>query len=1162
MSCTEYVSINTHYTRSINLERDSSSSDVLAAYIPTSRAIRTLERVANSLNAEQAPRAWSLVGPYGSGKSSFSVFTAGLFSDPQSVLSKTAHQKLKAVEPRLQKNLSESIDSSKGMLEVLVTGSPEPMSKRILVGIKSAIDEAWAGRRGKRPPFFRTLDQLIDQDEVIASQILDFIQDLQHGLEKIGFRGLLLIIDELGKFLEYEARHYGANDIYLLQMLAEHACAGSTCNLYVFVMLHQSFEQYAKGLGENLKNEWSKVQGRFEEVPFIESSEQVLRVVSNAFEQNIPAKLTKPIGEQVTKWVETLDKAQALPTSLKPTEAVELFGACYPLHPVSALILPVLCQKIAQNERTLFSYLGSHEEYGLSDMLTKLQPPNEFVRPHHIFDYFVSNQSAALSDYVTHRRWAEVVTAIERLGDAPDSDIELLKTIGILNILGSKGGLKASKALLECCFPKKAIVKGSIQQLTEHSIIAFRKFNGEYRVWQGSDFDLEEAVQEAADHIGEFELAEELNKRQALQPVVARRYTIRNGALRYFSPLFVDARSYKTTPLKGSLPRLILFVAGAQDDEKIFHDQVVGHFSDLDIVAICKNGSYLRESTAEVLALKYVGESRQELNNDPVAKREFTDRLNAAEVTQGAVLAELLENPEESNWYHKAKLLEVFSKRGFQEQLSHVLSKVFHKAPELHNELVNRDKPSSQANAGRIKLLHAMLSSSNAVDLGIEKFPPEKAIYRSILMEPGLHRETSLNEWQFCEPEKGTPYYHVWQRIEKFLEETEREPKSFAELNAELMAPPYGVKAGVLPILYIAVYCVYQRELAIYESRQYRPVFSADMLERFVKRPDEFTVQRFRIVGLRASIYEEYRTLFTDGQEKSVIQLVRPLADLIGSLAEYTQKTRSSELSDAALRVRDAFKLAKSPEKLLFEDLPNALGYGAELEKESGNLKGFSESLQSSLRELKYAYPNLIKHERKLLSQAFHIDENLPLSDLRKTAVGRFEGLEQYTVDVDGLRALIKRISKKTGSDDEWLENVLMFLGQKPSSKWSDTDRAEAEVKLSDYAKRILDLRTLRLHYDKSAEKYEGDFEVILLKTLKRGEEPVEEVVAIDKVRHEAIKSVKEEVQAALEKHKDKELRLAILAELVDGYLGDRKTAEPSKKGRTPKGKGRVARVK
>jgi hypothetical protein len=287
--------------------------------------------------------------------------------------------------------------------------------------------------------------------------------EAQKALAKIGFKGILLIVDELGKFLEYEARHYGANDIFLLQSLAEHACGGSKCNLFLFVMLHQSFEQYAKGLGESLKNEWSKVQGRFEEVPFIESSEQVLRVVSSAFEYKFSKQESSTIRKAITDVVEVLDSSGALPSVLKKTEAIRLFESCYPLHPVSALILPLLCQKIAQNERTLFSYLGSHEEFGLVDMLARLSSVDEWVFPHHIFDYFISNQSAALSDYATHRRWAEVVTALERLGDARSGDIALLKTIGILNIIGAKAGLKPSKAILEASQPSRKAVAKSLK---------------------------------------------------------------------------------------------------------------------------------------------------------------------------------------------------------------------------------------------------------------------------------------------------------------------------------------------------------------------------------------------------------------------------------------------------------------------------------------------------------------------------------------------------------------------------------------------------------------------------------------------------------------------------------------------------------------------------
>ena len=77
------IQLDTHYSRSINLERDADSRDILNAYIPTTRAIQTLDKIAETFNNKSAPRAWSLVGPYGSGKSSFAVFLSHLLEDQE-----------------------------------------------------------------------------------------------------------------------------------------------------------------------------------------------------------------------------------------------------------------------------------------------------------------------------------------------------------------------------------------------------------------------------------------------------------------------------------------------------------------------------------------------------------------------------------------------------------------------------------------------------------------------------------------------------------------------------------------------------------------------------------------------------------------------------------------------------------------------------------------------------------------------------------------------------------------------------------------------------------------------------------------------------------------------------------------------------------------------
>ncbi len=1164
MSLNEFISVNTHYTRSINLERDSGSIDVVSAYIPTSRALRTLSRVVDGFNTELSPRAWSLIGPYGSGKSSFSVFLSHLMSSPQSGGTDTAFNVLKKHDERLAERFESEVKDSDGYLKVLITGAPEPLSRRLLKGMAKAVEAYWTFK-GPKPKVIADLHQAA-KAETSSSDIVELVSELQKALHKKQCKGILLVIDELGKFLEYEARHYGANDIYLLQALAEYACKGDEANLFLFVMLHQSFEQYAKGLGENLKNEWSKVQGRFEEVPFLESSEQVLRVVSAAFSHRFSSDDQSLLLINTDKSISTLIEQEAIPSALTHNEAVSLYASCYPLHPVSAVLLPLLCQKVAQNERTLFSYLGSHEEFGLQHMLQTKSDVGAYIYPHHIYDYFITNQPAVLGDYLTHRRWAEVVTAIERLGDAEEDEINMLKTIGLLNIIGSKGGFKASREILGLCAPNKSRANKAMKSLTEKSIVTYRRFNSEFRVWQGSDFDLEAALQEEINNIGQFALAEELSKTQTMQPIVARRYTIKSGSLRYFVPVFVDAKSFKRIEPMSADARMIFYLASDQDDEKIFHKDVRGNFSELDIVALNMNGAQLYESVVENLALQRVQSTRQELNSDPVAKREFEDRLAAAETGLGYLLDELIDRPDQANWYHKQDELQIDNKRQMQAVLSQVLEQVYDKAPIIHNELINRDRPSTQANAARNKLLSAMQNHASEKDLGIEKFPAEKGLYRAVLRATSIHRCDEISgQWSLSAPEMDgrknrSNLKHVWQRIEEFLDSTEHEAKSFADLNADLMAPPYGVKAGLLPILYFAAYLVNQHEVAVYEQRRYRPYFTDEMLDRFVRRPDEFQVQRFKITGLRASIFEQYsKVIHGDSKKRTLLELAKPLATFMGGLPEYTQTTRRG-LSEKTQKVRAAFNLAKSPEKLLFEELPRALGFDV-MSTDSSNegLELFSQSLVEALRELKSAYAVLLEKQKTLMAQAFNVDPALPLNDVRKILAGNFHGLENFTVDVKGLRAFIMRVTKSQGADEEWFENILMYLANKPSNKWKDSDQDAAEYRLSDLSRRVIDLEKLRMHEKDLNAKGQGDFDVYLIRSIKKGGGMYDEVVAVNHGRQSPIEEAKQAIADILNQLPDKELRLGALAELTNEFLGGYKDELTGNKMGESKGSVRLA---
>lgn len=1131
MSLTDHISINTNYTRSINLERDYDSVALINSYIPTSRAIFALKKSLATLESEaNMPRAWTLVGPYGSGKSSFAVFLSHLLANPKSSTFEASLDVLNNVDSKLAKQFQTiGKDTTLGHCVVLLTGSPEPLGKRLIQALNDAVLTYWKSRKGAFPKAVKNISQLAEQEKVSTTDIIEAIKAIQITIANIGGNGLLIIIDELGKFLEYEARYPETNDIYLLQALAELAYTGGESALSLYVILHQGFERYAKGLGDSLKNEWAKVQGRFESIPFLEATEQTLQIVARAILPKESVDLS-PIKKQASKIAKTLAKAEALAGSLEEAEAAKLFADCYPLHPISALLLPVLCQKVAQNERTLFNYLGSDECFGLKQSLETLGNIGDWIYPWEIYEYFIHNQSAALVDHFTHRRWAEVVTAVDRLGNIDNNETRLLKTIGLFNIIGSQGGLKASKEIIALCLPNEQLVDDIIDSLKSESLIQYRKYSNEYRVWQGSDFDIEREVDTAKQKLGLFSLAEYLNNQYENRPIVARRFSIEKGTLRYFDTCFIDAETYGNTSPKAENARIIFYLSQNQQDVKKFHTNIIDYYSERDILVEFPQTEHLRDAIAEVKALRNIQTSNQALNSDPIAQREFKDRYQAALQIEETKYTEILDYPEKSHWYWLGKTFVITNKRDLQNKLSSILDAVYEFTPIIKNELINRTKPSSQAAGGRNRLLQAMVAHPHKKDLGIEKFPAEKAIYRAVLRETKLHRKID-NQWKFTAPPKQSSLYPVWKAMEDFLETTEKKPHSFAELSEIISKPPYGVKAGILPILFLALYLVKRDELALYEDRRYLPSLSREELERFVKKPDGFTVQLFKIEGLNASLFECYTDALFEKKPESVIQAIRPLAQFINDLNPYIQKT--SDISKKAQNLRMAFNLSKSPESLLFEGIPKALGY-KKVSKQ--NLEGYADTLKSTIRDLKYAYENLIKKQKVLLINAFQLSNKSDLSELRIQLRGRYKGLESYTVDIDGLKAFLLRLISTTESDEKWFANLLMFLGKKDSKKWTDIDRSRAEMRLSDYSKRILDLETLSLEQKRTAINTDQDFDVILLKAIKKGDEERVHAVAIDANTHKAAAIIKEKLKEQLS-NESEELQLAVLAELVDEFL-------------------------
>ena len=1133
MSLADKIAVNTRYTRSINLERDRGSLSIVQAYLPTSRGIRLLEDIRAAFGTKDRPRAWSLIGPYGCGKSSFGLFLHELLGDNTNQSTTMAANRLR----RESRILSQHFHKQKPWCRVVLTGSEEPLLERLLAALDEAGTEFWNRRPGRKPAVLDDIRKATEQGETSDSQILGLIDALQDALEKSGAGGLLIVIDELGKFLEHEARQ-GAGGVFLLQGLAERAFRGRQANLMLVVLLHQAFDLYARGLSEKLRNDWAKVQGRFESISFVETTEQTLRIVAAAFSNSLADAERESVSKRTTRMARALNKAGALPSALDVNQAAKLFAACYPLHPISLLLLPVLCQRFAQNERTLFSYLGSREPHGFGESVLALKV-GEWVQPSEVYDYFLQNQPAVLADPITHRRWAEVATAVDRAereaANENKPSLNLIKTIGLLNLASSSEAPSAAEGVLSQLFASKKAFREVIEHPLRTSVVQYRKFSDEYRVWQGTDFDIDEHTRQEEEKLGHFELAAALSERVESLPIVARRHSIKTGSLRYFNVAYVDVRSHKLFDVNDNTPRLVFFLAESQDDEAAFHQAREGG-ADNDLWVLHRNGAALRSVIRDALALEGVQRGAQELASDPVAAREVKERLKAAQATERKALHSLTREPTLSDWHWSGEKLDVPHASALQETLSKVMDSIYHETPTISNELINRDRLSSQAAAARNKLFQHMLNHEAQPNLSFEKHPPEKAIYRSVLESSGLHSKTEAG-WAFVALGEKDPLKlrFVWNRLDALFAASETNPVSTDRLMDELAAPPIGLKRGVFPIIFLHYYLVHQHEIALYDEGAYSPRLKFEHLERMMRRPDLFGFQRFRIEGVRATLFNEYsKALFTEGTVRlTVLGIAKPLTQFVLELDDYTQKTR--RLSPTTLQVRQAFFLSKSPEKLLFDALPKACGFDA-----STDLSGFADTLINCLRELKNAYAALLGHMQSALCGCAGLPDETSIGELRALLPGRYRGLDEYTVDIKGLKSFIRRLTNRHLPDDEWLDGILTFLGHKPPAKWTDQDRDTAEYRLAEFSRRLVDLEKLRLHYESVAQQ-DGEMEVILLKTLSKDLGEVDEIVPLTKRTESAIASARERIEGTLASMNDDDLSLALIASVAQGILSARR---------------------
>ena len=628
--------------------------------------------------------------------------------------------------------------------------------------------------------------------------------------------GLIVFVDEMGKLLEGAVRE--RSDVYFFQQLAELA-SRSHGRLIVVGILHQAFEEYSYRLSRELREEWSKIQGRFIDLAVNTGPDEQIALLGEAISSDRRSAEPGPLAETVA----------ALTSRPSSGDLPRLLEECWPLHPVVAGLLgPISRRRFGQNQRSIFGFLNSRETWGFQDFLLRAQD-SELYPPHLLWDYLRLNLEPSIMASPDGHRWALAVDALERcqaLG-GEELHLRLLETIALVDLFKERSGLVPSAAVLSCAFYDRDLqaLPDALVQLQEWSLVVYRKFSDSYSIFEGSDFDVDEAVGRVLEPMDEVDFAR-LNALADLQPIVAKRHYHETGAMRWYdvaiAPLaevLADPESYRPRP--GGVGTFLLAVPTLNEpveEAGLAVRQVVGAVESWDLVVGLPQETWDCAALArELLATEQVRDESPELQGDRVARREVEARISSL---RGYIESELTQAFADALWHARGQESERLSQAQLNGLASDLADRRFNAGPRLHNELLNRTKPSSNAVAAQNALLRRMAQHEGEARLGISGFPAEGGLFKSLLENSRLYRNGPQG-WCFVAPTSDDDPCNVapaWQAATERLESNRHRALPVAELYEIWREQPFGIKEGLLPVLTAAFILSLRREVAFYRE--------------------------------------------------------------------------------------------------------------------------------------------------------------------------------------------------------------------------------------------------------------------------------------------------------------------------------------------------------
>lgn len=1060
------------FTTSINIQRDFNKD---LKYIATANVKSIFNQLVNGF--QTGIHSFNIIGSYGTGKSSFIL--------------------------AFEKNLNNKIEYF-----AKVNGQFNGIKKFEFINI---IGE------------YSSLEKTIKKElgEEGERDTIEILNDYYNKVSKEN-KFLLFVIDEFGKFLEFASKNNPDKELYFIQKLAEFA-NDINKNIILLTTLHQDFSTYSGSLDFNQRKEWDKVKGRFKELAFNEPVEQLLFLAA----EYIDGK--KQISNRVNfnKLFNIIKGSNII--SLSDSIDINVAEKLFPLDLLSSSILTLSLQRYGQNERSLFTFLYSED----TDSYNVVKNNGSLFSLDKVYNYLINNFYSILNTPILNpdgRQWASIREAIEKIEGFWSKDIvdavKIVKCIGLLNAFSTYKS-SVSKDFLVKYADLSLNIKSSaelIDKLEQSKIIRYAEYRSQYILVSGTDMDINKEIEEAGAFVDkDTDIIPKLKEYINFPYIPAKAIQYETGTPRFFE--FVISEEPINLIPQGEIDGFVNIIFGVNLSSIEVED-----FSKQQENAILY--AYFKESKSIYDILFQIDKISYVINNadtdDRVAIKEL-NRQKYHEITKlNNYIKENLFESRNISWYYKGKQVVFKNKTDFNKFLSDICRNVYDKTAIYKNESVNKHKISTTISSARKNLFNALLNNWDKENLGIDKFPPEKAVYLTLLNETGIHRKKS-NGWYMGNPHKDSGLADIWKVSEDFFEKAKNKKRNLIELVEMLSERPYKLKQGFIDF-WLPLFLFLKREdFALFFQDNYIPDITLDIADLLNKSIKDFSVKTYNIAGPKLELFNEYRRLINldekeQANQKGLVETIKPFLIFYKQLPDYTKQTK--DLSRNALRLREAIAKAKEPVETFFDAFPKAIGFkDLNLKSKEDFLPEFLTHLKSAIKELRTSLNDYFDYLEMIIVKEQGIKDKT-FEIYKKQIIKRYKPIKSGLLS-NNIKVFFNRLNSPIEERNAWIDSLVQILMGKRLDKIVDEEKNMLEEKLID-SFRELD-KLIPVHKVKKTNKKDQIIKFDI--TTEKGTRTNQFIVSENKIKE--VEELESKVLTLLQDEKDNLIKKAAIIKIL-----------------------------